>query len=190
MQADPFQSRAYLPWLSRLGADIRSLTEEICARAAESPDPKVLPRLGKVRRLVIHHSATREGDVRSFRVLHRLLRDWLDVGYHFVIGNGTFSPDGAVERGRPETARGAHARGANSVSLGICLVGDFTETPPTSTQLDALGALLGELTARYGLGENDILLHRQVKGSRTLCPGAHLPPDKVRNALRASTPCL
>lgn len=49
-------------------------------------------------------------------------RGWLDIGYHSVI-----LPDGTVEPGRPTDAVGAHVRGFNRTSLGVCLIGGVDE---------------------------------------------------------------
>ena len=53
-----------------------------------------------------------------------LRRGWFDIGYHYVIRR-----DGSLENGRPMDRPGAHARGFNHLSLGVCLVGqgDFTD---------------------------------------------------------------
>ena len=45
-------------------------------------------------------------------------RNWSDIGYHYVIRR-----DGTIETGRPLSISGAHARGHNANSIGICLVG-------------------------------------------------------------------
>lgn len=122
----------------------------------------------------MHHSATRDGSVGLFRLMHRGLNGWSDVGYHYVIGNGTFSGDGEVEAGRPPWARGAHARGGNADSIGICLVGNFDESAPTPGQLRSLGRLLRRLMRASGLTSEDIILHREVRTCRTGCPGRNL----------------
>lgn len=49
-------------------------------------------------------------------------RGWSDIGYHFVIGR-----DGRREVGRPLEIAGAHARGSNRNSIGICLIGGVNE---------------------------------------------------------------
>jgi len=45
-------------------------------------------------------------------------RGWRDIGYHYVIKR-----DGTLELGRPVEQQGAHIRGKNTNSIGICLVG-------------------------------------------------------------------
>ena len=71
---------------------------------------------------------------------------WLGIGYHFVIGNGRGMEDGQVEptfRWKQQLA-GAHAgqRRHNESGIGICLIGNFDEAPPTAKQLSALKELL------------------------------------------------
>jgi len=47
--------------------------------------------------IVIHHSATENGNAAIFDRMHREHNHWDGVGYDFVIGNGTNSGDGEVE---------------------------------------------------------------------------------------------
>lgn len=104
-----------------------------------------------IKLLVVHCSATpasRDIGVAEIRAMHRQ-RGWKDVGYHYVIRR-----DGRVEKGRADTAMGAHVQGHNNGSLGICLVGgvkpDMTaETNFTQAQYAALGHLLADLSKRY-----------------------------------------
>lgn len=173
----------YLPWLRGLGVGVKGMTEEQCRRAAAPPDPSGLERLTVVKAVVVHHSATEDGSAADFRVLHRLARGWNDVGYHYVIGNGTRSPDGCIEQGRPDDRRGAHARGANHFSLGVCLVGNFMKTHPTGCQMRSLGVLLNRIMKSRGIPGAGIMLHREVRGSSTECPGKHLTLPVIREAI-------
>ena len=51
-------------------------------------------------------------------------RGWRMIGYHYGIRwNGT------IEKGRTDTMQGAHTRGLNSRSLGICLSGHGSLLP-------------------------------------------------------------
>ena len=67
--------------------------------------------------IVIHCSATRAN--RSYTVddCRRDHRDrgYADIGYHYYIAR-----DGEVHTGRPLSQVGAHARGFNKYSIGIC----------------------------------------------------------------------
>jgi hypothetical protein len=133
------------------------------------------------RYIVIHHSATDNGNAASFDRLHRLVRHWDELGYHFVIGNGNGCADGAVEIG-PRWFKqkwGAHCGGTpnneyNEFGIGICLVGDFRQHMPTDGQLAAVLRLTRYLTKRYHIPPERIIGHRQAPGASTECPGDRL----------------
>jgi hypothetical protein len=106
----------------------------------------------------------------------------LGIGYHAVIRQ-----DGAVELGRPEWMDGAHTSSANMNfrSLGVCLTGNFSalDNPkgasgamePTAAQLDSLARLARLWMSRYGIAADHVLFHRNVPGTKTLCPGDRMP---------------
>ena len=75
--------------------------------------------------IVIHCSATKPSmDIGLTEIKHWHVneRGWRDVGYHYVIKR-----NGEVELGRNIKDTGAHARGYNSKSVGICMVGGMAE---------------------------------------------------------------
>ena len=170
-------------WLRSYLNDIPDISDEEMNAAGEKPSEVLYVRLDKVNSLVIHHSATETGNARVFRALHRAVNGWIDIGYHFVIGNGTLSCDGEIEPGRPVWAVGAHAREHNSDSIGICLVGNFCRTSPTRKQIASLKDLLRKLLEDFSLSRSGILLHRDVPGCSTECPGDNLTLKKVIDAL-------
>lgn len=103
-----------LRWLrTRSDRVSRKLTEEQCTLLAQKPPEASIAPRPETSAVILHHSATPDGSVSLFRVLHRAVFGWDDVGYHFVIGNGSFSPDGAVEEGRPRR-RQAPTQGAST----------------------------------------------------------------------------
>lgn len=76
-------------------------------------------------------------------------RNWSDIGYHYVI-----RLDGALEYGRSLEISGAHAKGYNSNSVGICLIGGVdSDMNPKNTmnpaQEQTLVALLVELDFKF-----------------------------------------
>ncbi len=152
-------------------------------RTGEKPPDSVYTRMKKVNYLIIHHSATATGCARVFRAFHRSINEWVDIGYHFVIGNGSLSEDGEVEEGRPQWAVGAHAREHNSDTIGICLVGNFNDTYPTEEQMRSLGMLLKNLLSEYDLSSSSIILHRDLSGCKTLCPGDNLTREMIVNSI-------
>ena len=127
------------------------------------------------RFIVVHHSATPTGSADEFDRMHRA-KGWDELGYHFVIGNGTGSADGEVEVGSrwPKQKHGAHAKVEghpeyNDVGVGICLVGNFDVTHPSENQMASLARLIRFLTSRYNIPRNHIYGHGQLKP--TDCPG-------------------
>jgi N-acetyl-anhydromuramyl-L-alanine amidase AmpD len=130
------------------------------------------------RYVVIHHSATAGGNAEQFDVSHRRDRGFDELGYHFVIDNGSGAPDGRVEVGPrwPKQKHGAHTGGTpnneyNELGIGICLVGDFTWRSPSSAQLASLERLVAYLVETYGIPPENVITHRDAPGAHTECPG-------------------
>ena len=77
--------------------------------------------------LVVHCSDTPNDQNLSAVDLHKmhLSFGWDGIGYHKIIKRS-----GTVENGRPEYWVGAHVRGKNDISLGVCLIGrdNFTKS--------------------------------------------------------------
>lgn len=141
--------------------------------------------------IVLHHSATENGNAAIFDKMHREENHWDGVGYDFVIGNGTDSGDGRVEvtfRWRRQIA-GAHCGGtadnwANEDAVGICLVGNFEHTAPTARQMQSLSKLVRFLQKRYGISKSRIYGHNSTPGARvTDCPGRMFPMTRLKRML-------
>jgi N-acetyl-anhydromuramyl-L-alanine amidase AmpD len=161
-------------WVRKVCRVPEGISDDELNRAAMVPDESVYSPMEGVSSIILHHSATVDGSVAVFRSLHRAVNGWVDIGYHYVIGNGTLTEDGSIEKGRPDWAVGAHARGHNEASIGICLVGDFTETSPTEAQMASLNRLVADLKNRLGPGPIKVMQHREMPGCRTECPGIDL----------------
>lgn len=79
-----------------------------------------------------------------------LARGFVDVGYHYVV-----YLDGSVHEGRPLAQVGAHCRGHNAHSVGVCYVGGLAadgRTPKdtrTARQRVALEALVQLLRLNF-----------------------------------------
>jgi len=73
-----------------------------------------------MEKIIIHCSATPNGKEYTAEDIHKwhLARNWSGIGYHYVI-----KVNGTPEKGRPEFWQGAHAKGHNKDSIGICLIG-------------------------------------------------------------------
>lgn len=155
------------------------------ASAERSPRPAAHPWQPAGRRpwryIVVHHSATADGNACRFDRLHREVRGWDELGYHFVITNGRGGPDGAVEVGSRWVKQkwGAHCGGTpenayNDYGIGICLVGDFREQAPSAKQLAALETLVAWLRNRWDIPADRVLGHGEAPNAATACPGSEL----------------
>jgi N-acetylmuramoyl-L-alanine amidase len=140
------------------------------------------------RWIVVHHSASDTGSAAAFDAFHRNTRHWDELGYHFVIGNGTGSGDGLVEVGSrwPKQKWGAHCRVGdneeyNNFGIGICLVGDFDKRRPTAAQMAALARLIDYLAVKYNIDDSHIIGHGTVDDTK--CPGRNCPVTTVLGAV-------
>lgn len=140
--------------------------------------------------IVLHHTAASRGSVESIHEEHLKRKDkngnhWLGIGYHFVIGNGKGMSDGEIEptfRWRQQM-QGAHAGVAdyNQHGIGIVLIGNFEEDPPTEAQTVSAKRLIGILKKEYGIDESKVIGHNDVKA--TECPGKLFPLSDVRDSM-------
>jgi len=140
------------------------------------------------RYIVIHHSDTPTGSAAKFDAAHKA-KGWDELGYHFVIGNGTETGDGQVEVGPrwPKQKWGAHAKTPdnryNDYGIGICLVGNFDDTRPTSAQMKSLAKLTAYLMKTYKISPNNVVGHGDTKP--TDCPGRNMSVATVRRMATA-----
>ena len=134
--------------------------------------------------IVIHHSATTVGGAARFDKEHREVRHFDELGYHFVVGNGTDTADGKIEVGPrwPKQKWGAHAQTPdeqfNRFGIGICLVGNFDEQHPSEAQLRSTAKLVAYLMKTYHIPASHVIGHGDTK--RTDCPGRNLHVWAVR----------
>jgi len=147
-----------------------------------------LPEFTQVTHMVVHHSAGPNSSpswpavVLAIWNLHVNTNGWCDIGYNWII-----DPNGVIYEGRGggNNVKGAHFCGANSGTMGVCLLGNYEEQPPTLAALEALRRLLtwkscdaslnpvGQgLHAASGLLLPTIASHQD--GCATLCPGQQL----------------
>ncbi len=139
--------------------------------------------------IVIHHTATHEGDAFSIDQLHHRRGFWNGLGYHFLLDNGTEGKvDGQIQVG-PRWIKqmdGAHANadGMNQKGIGIALVGNFSEKRVSEAELESLVFLVKTLKNYYHIPDKNIIGHRDVPGKITECPGKNFPWDEFKRRIR------
>jgi flagellar hook assembly protein FlgD len=164
--SDAFQFRRVGP-VRRLRA--YELWSRVTARAprqlAQAGLPTIVPRAGwhaneeivraaptfapAVRLAIVHHTAGSNSYtpaqaaaiVRGIEVYHVEGNGWNDIGYNFLVDRF-----GTVYEGRAgglaRNVIGAHSEGFNSGTVGIALIGNFTNATPPKAMQDALVKLL------------------------------------------------
>lgn len=128
-----------------------------------------------INKIIIHHSASSFGCQRLIDEWHKE-RGWDGCGYHYIIQNGypysinekIDSLIGQIEQGRNIEKTGAHAKGFNSTSIGICLI--HNDGTYDSRMLVSLSRLVRELTQRFNIDTNSVVGHYELNTNKSLCP--------------------
>jgi hypothetical protein len=171
--------------------------------------------------LTVHHTAGINGDpdpaatVRAIYYDQCINKGWGDIGYHLLIdeagrvyegrvsGNDKFPVFGPGSQPLVNTA--GHAETFNSGNIGVCLLGNFTDTGPTTAARDALTTVLASLAQLLWINPVGTVDYvnpvngntntvRGVSGHRdwnpTQCPGNTFYPgfEDLRNSVAAKLP--
>ena len=131
-------------------------------------------------RIILHHSLTKDGPTVSWqaiRTYHINTNHWDDIGYHFGVEIVKGHYEVLVGRMLDET--GAHTRGYNSTSIGVCLVGNFDHEPPPDPQWELAVRLVRGLLVVTGIPAWDVLGHHDFDSHKS-CPGASFDMRRFR----------
>ena len=125
-----------------------------------------------ITHIVIHCAATVQGRYYNAADIHSWHKDgngWSGIGYHYVVGLA-----GEIEIGRDIDYDGAHVKGHNQDTIGICLIGGLDEnrepsaTAFTKDQFMVLDDFIRKLMCMYPTAK--ILGHRDFEGVAKACP--------------------
>ena len=143
--------------------------------------------------IVIHDSGSMAGTVRELDAEAR--RAGLkELGYHFVIGNGSGLSDGVVEATARWNRQGAGAHVATSSApspseqrrvdalnrhaIGICLIGHGERSAFTESQLRALTDLVRALQLQLDIPASQVVLHSDLT-PEVASPGVFFPVERL-----------
>ena len=124
----------------------------------------------EINKIIVHCSATRENenfDVAEIRKWHVEGRGWSDIGYHFYI-----DLYGEIHKGRDISKIGAHCKGHNRNSIGICYCGGVEadgKTPKDTRNAEQKEALLAVLRTLKAMFPNAII-HSHKDFANKACP--------------------
>ncbi|MBU5270136.1 peptidoglycan recognition protein family protein [Clostridium cochlearium] len=121
-------------------------------------------------KIILHHAAATNCSIEDIHISH-LHNGWSGCGYHYLVRK-----NGSVYRGRPENSLGAHCINYNSISIGICVEGNYMIEYMPSNQKNSLIELIKYLCIKYGIKE--IYGHGELNS--TSCPGRNYPLEEIR----------
>lgn len=162
------------------------------------PNPAPNPSFTKANHVIVHHSAGSNSNmnytdvVRAIYLYHSQTLGWDDIGYNYLIAQ-----DGSIFDGRDpqmngdqDNVFGAHFCGKNSNTMGICLLGDYTNILPSVATMISLRELAAWKLEKENLLPSDSSRHPQSNpsspfllamvghqdGCATACPGDQFYP--------------
>lgn len=132
----------------------------------------------KPNKIILHHSLTQDSSTVSWgaiRDFHTLTLRWNDIGYHFGIENLRGQTE--ILMGRMPYVQGAHCKGYNRNSIGICFVGNYDLEPVPEEHWKCGLRLVKYLQSVYSI--TTILGHRELNPAKS-CPGKLFDLTKFR----------
>ena len=128
-----------------------------------------------IDKIILHCSDSKFGSVELIDKWHKERKPPFDcIGYHYVIMNGCLttahkydpSYDGLIGAGRDLGKAGAHCRGENKNSVGICFIGvdKFTDA-----QMDIAVVLVRALCEDNDIDYDHVYGHNEFNKGKT-CP--------------------
>ena len=147
---------------SSIGKD---LTDDIFAK-------KTYKTSREISSIIVHCSFSpqfRGDDAYSIDKWHQN-RFKTGIGYHYVV-----LEDGTIQKGRWADYSGAHAKGFNAHSLGICRIGGMSKDgealrDATNEQINSIRKLTHLLVELYDLSITDVKAHNELPHVNKSCP--------------------
>lgn len=133
----------------------------------------------KPKKIIVHHSLTKDSETVSWgaiRKYHIGTLGWGDIGYHAgveLVGNHY-----EVFLGRLWNKVGAHTKGQNYNSLGICFVGNYDLEKPFKKMLIEGGKLIFMWMKLFDISFKEIYTHHHFADYKT-CPGTQFDLDNL-----------
>ena len=123
------------------------------------------------RYIILHHSEVASS--HTAEDIHQWHKNngWAGIGYHYLVDK-----IGEVYEGRPRGTVGAHARGHNEESIGVCFEGDFNKESMNEKQENAAIILLTILSLAYS--DAELRMHNDFNPQKN-CPGRNFPFDRL-----------
>jgi hypothetical protein len=122
------------------------------------------PKYTNVTHLIVHHSVTSTNlvfrdwpaVVREIWAEHAIVNRWFDIGYNYLI-----DPNGKIYEGRAggDNVEGAHFSNANANTMGVVMLGNYTNSMPTAAAMSSLKQLLAWKASQNGIDPEGSAYH-------------------------------
>ena len=120
------------------------------------------PNYAPADHVVVHHTAgtndyTPEQSpsiVRGIYYYHAVVLGWGDIGYNFLVdkyGQVFEGRYGTLDSDPGTMVVGGHAYGANTGTMGISMMGNYSSTDPSEIQIERVGQMAGWFLGRAGV---------------------------------------
>lgn len=128
-----------------------------CANPGSGPTWFGAP--GGLKGAIVHHTVNPNSystpaqamqAIRNDQAYHQDGNGWCDIGYNFLVDKWGNIYEGA-DRSLEQPIIGAHAAGYNTGTVGVAMVGTFTDVAPPAAMLAGVGKIAGFRLAQYGV---------------------------------------
>lgn len=116
--------------------------------------------------VILHHAEASKCTVEDIHRWH-LSNGWIGIGYHYFVDK-----QGQIFKGRPNNAQGAHCRGYNSHSIGVCAEGCYMTEAMPPVQMQSIVGLIKSLKIKKVFGHGEVY--------PTSCPGKNFPLARIK----------
>ena len=165
--ASPATAPATVPVVAPAATTANGLPVAVTTRAEWGANASYMswdPEYARAGHVVVHHTAGTNSYsagqsasiVRGIYYYHAVTLDWGDIGYNFLIDKyGTVfeGRSGSVAAPAGEMSVGAHARGVNTGTMGLSMMGDYSSVSPSDAQLSSVGRMAGWFLKRAGIAD-------------------------------------
>ena len=165
--AAPATAPAAVPVVAPAATTANGLPVAVTTRAEWGANASYMswdPEYARAGHVVVHHTAGTNSYsagqsasiVRGIYYYHAVVLDWGDIGYNFLVDKfGTVfeGRSGSVAAPAGRMSIGAHARGVNTGTMGISMMGDYSAVSPSDAQLSSVGKMAGWFLKRAGISD-------------------------------------
>ena len=165
--ASPATAPATVPVVVPAATTANGLPVAVTTRAEWGANASYMswdPEYARAGHVVVHHTAGTNSYsagqsasiVRGIYYYHAVTLDWGDIGYNFLVDKfGTVfeGRSGSVAAPAGKMSIGAHARGVNTGTMGISMMGDYSAVSPSDAQLSSVGKMAGWFLKRAGISD-------------------------------------